>query len=585
MFILVGRLIVSHTTVRMMFQSPAMCLTTGLGMWYMWFLLLAVVAGAGVHIVWWLFISVFLLLSLFMFKLFKSAPLVTEHFWTMFIFGLVLLFPALLWLGQDAPQFTGEFSESFKSLGQIIHLGAMPHFKQVIQFAVDTLQSPLSALLITLPVHILLDGFLLSSFTVMNVILMILASGALLMSTGVHVKWTNLPLCTAGAFIGVTALNPFFQFSVLTAVMPDYVIALTLLLAFFPLLSPKPLPVGIAVLPIALTLTALVGAHSFAWVLVLFVIVVWILRHIMTFNRGASWDIFGLTLLVCLPLLAHLMWKFYLINSGIKPLLNWHFEGLPLAEVSFAQQIVAAVFVVLVILNGIWKMLHVRHYGGVRMLVLSQGWSLWPAALAIYMLIVYVNFASVEPMNGIFRVFGWLQFVMLVPLWHGWFIFYKKSQWQKIAYKSPWVLGTMLCAVIVAGLFMIKPLFLTPATPVVTHVMSVSKQIKQEKLVQFQQPVAVFDTVANSQNILSFGLHSYAPVGEAPYVFKDRVDFYRQLRKNKFKYVWIHIPTKEVNALFEQNLKENYSYLFEITSNSFKLIKMFPHLSYTSEEL
>ncbi|MDD9912269.1 MAG: hypothetical protein OXR68_03175 [Alphaproteobacteria bacterium] len=570
-YILLGRLVAAHAAPRQAFLTPLASLTTGIGIWLFWFVGLAGALGTSLDTTFYLFIGASFLLLLGMFQTFKSFQGV-EHFWSKLITSMLLVYPLWSILALDAPQLPQELAETAKNLALINHFQHLPNQAETLSYNIAGLSENPALWATVLPITLLTQTFVPGIFAVLNLIVFLAATGSLVQASGMQIRWSNLPLITAGSLFGITLFNPFFTPEIITAALPDVLIAASLLMLTVPLIRPTPLPVGFAVLPSAFTAVAAALLSQKIWPILIILAAFWAARTLLIEKKKISIShLFGWVSLGALPTLAVLLWREYALRVGISV------PATTLVELTPWMPTVAAAVASLTILGAIWY-----NIGGLSRTSLEQTWYQYGSWV-----IAATCAAFIWPEEEIFfsRYLIWLQFIILLPFWQLWVSYYQKSALQKIAFKSPWGIGGVLMLAVIGLAYNSLPLW-KPTNPLaLTHIQKVGEDVTRQGWVQPNEPLAVLSNHPAIVAGMAYTLREKTIVQPAAQIFQQsagkRTAFHHKLREQGSIYLWINSPTPEVIQMFQRNLKSNHSYLFKITPSSFRLLKAYPHINYS----
>ena len=172
-FLLAGRMLVSHTHSRDFYYTPLSSFSVGAGVWYIWFLVLVAFVGISLKLAWWLYLLSFVALLTVLTKAFATRKGV-EHFWTKFIFSLILAAPALVWSLTDVPTQLSEFANYTKSANFMFWQDGLPDIGAAVEYGVFANHDPKAFAAVTLPTSILAKQFVLSGYALFNLLLVML---------------------------------------------------------------------------------------------------------------------------------------------------------------------------------------------------------------------------------------------------------------------------------------------------------------------------------------------------------------------------------------------------------------------------
>ncbi len=570
-YVLVGRLVIAHVVPRDIFFTPVASLITGMGVWFMWFVFVGAFLGTSVNVFIYLFSSVVFFMVMGMFKTFRSFR-EGEHFWTTFVLGLILFIPLWYVVANDVPNNVAELGSIMKNFVQVSAMGKIPAAENVDYYG---MQESLAALPsfwpIILPTFVLANGALSGVAAMFNLILIVGAAGALIQASGLQVRWSNLPLITAGSLLGVTFCNPFFSPAFVMTAYPDLSIAIGMLIVVVPVLSKSSIPVGLAVLPAAMAAMVVALQSNLMWPFLAAVLGLWVLRSlIIEDGRIRVQHMFGWVLLATLPTLMVLLWRQVYSVEEISAMVPLYEGSMRFTFAGSACAFILGLFV--------WKLMHLKEERGIRAFWYRNG-SLFVAAMFIAAASVF--FVG----NDLWRILGMLQFVLLLPLWKVWIHWYYNSSFREQAYRAPWAMGSILILFFIGLLMTTKVMWYTPQKLVQQHVEQVVKQNLEQEWLSSGKSLGVVAVHSGPAAAISYAMAGEVNTQDVTMAFiqakGDRAIFHADLVANNISFLWLHSSNSLANAMFQRKLREDHSYLFEVTEHSFGLVKSFPHLAYT----
>lgn len=598
LLMLAGRMVTTHNSEANTYTTPFHCLLVGCGLWYMWFLLFGTLVGASLKITWWLFLATNLALLFGLTRAFRGVAH-AEHFWTKIITTVLLLTPAIWWAGSDLPIHYDEFWHTLKNVDHMLYLNNIFGGEDVVQFGIAQAHLPLATSSTTLPVHLLGGQFIPATFALFNLILLAAASGGLTQAADIRVRWSNLPWVAGGALMGVTLFNPFFQGSTILAGTFDIPLAVALLGLFFPLLRSAPLPTGWAVLPTALIGAWLVGMTPYAFIYVITAFILWFARSIIEFKAATDkpkpvFIVFGMALLALIPAFSWVLWQHYVLQTPIPQLPSpstWNLaEGLISA---FLLQPLVWLLALGILMGTTRALITDVKENKLGNLLTTQSWYIVPSLLLLVTAALWLAAPNLltdtfpTAQSGVWRTLASLQFVLLLPLWQLYRKWYAHSPLKTFAFKSPWVVGLICCALMVIAQIGNERRFKSNFNISLSHTMQVAASMR-ENYVQWGQKVAVVDSHKVGDfyaTVLGFGLRNHATVepitGWLEQAQGKQAALHQALVQKGFSHVWIHAPNDLSRRIFHSQLKADRSYLFELAPNHIKLVATYPHLRYT----
>lgn len=579
---IVGGRVLVWTQTPLIWREPVQAAVTGMGLWAVWL---------AVWVVWWgvpiaLALAGFLALGIGAIVLLWVQPggwPRHEHTWTPLLLAVAVGSVWLMGWVPDTLQLPEELWGSAKNLAVVQATGQWADRTAWLHYGLDAVAAApgLNALLLPFTWW---QGNVMQLAAPMNGVLLMMLAWLLMRQAGVAVKWSNLPLVVGGCLLGVTLLNPFFNPTLATALVPDLLIAVALMVAVVPLYQRTPLPQGIAVVPQALALALMSMGHHLAFLLALCIGCWWLMRGLLVEGHNLAWaDIAGWAILFLLPVSVHLAHQVALAQAGVYLAGGWLLTGhSPLTVVHEAALLLVVGWIGAL---GVKRLLLSEHYGGMRRVMLHQGVWVLPVLAVVSSVGLYALFLMDQPLTSLFRLLGWWQGVLLIPVWVLWRQWYQTSALEKWSYRAPWSIGLALLAILMFGQLALLPQIHKPKVRV-NHGLSVAQMVMKQDLSPPQAVVGAVSLNPTGTAALSYGLRQHAPVLDVTPLFYqaqiNREQLHQALRQQGVAYVWIHVPDITVQKVLSSQLQPQQSYLFALTPKRFRLIEAFPHLSYTT---
>jgi hypothetical protein len=601
-YMVAGRLVFVHLNRRDA-ATPFNTLMAGMGIWYVWFLLMNGVVGASLTVAWYTFLISNLALLPVLTKALKFEGQ-TMFFWPKVVVALLLLSPALWALVGDSPTLWAEFTTTLKNADHLFRLEGLALAEDIQNHDIFMAATPAAFSIVTLPVSVMFGQFVPGSFAVMNLVVLTTIAGQMIALSGIYMRWANVALTTVCGLFGLTLLNPFFMGNPLPfSANGDFLTAAALFAAAAPLTLSRTLPRGALVIPNALVLCLLVGTRDVGFYLYALLVAFWILRAMFEDRLMNVRDLFGWSVLSMLPMVTWLIWGNYTAQNGLVPTpvglgLGLSPFQMPSAMAALASTLVshpwATAFVGGVALFGLRGLLGLKVGGLRRALTMDGALSLSTLLLVAYVGGVGTCLATTLQTKGVPADYSYwvllshLQFVILLPA----FVWCARSYVNSDVFKlwlhkaSGWagvVLSGLFFALVVARGAEVR--FATPAA--VDHTLRAASAMRSEGL-RWGERVAVLDlpeTKGFYSAVMGYGLrhdHPVRPVTDLFYeALGDAVMFHDALRKAKFDYLWVHAPNLDMQETLGDDLKPDHSYFFQITSDGFKLRGAYPHKAYS----
>ena len=598
-YTLSGRMVFAHVTLKRHNATPLACLITGFGVWFLWFLVLHGIVGAGLQVVWYTFLVSTFALS---FVLTRILPYGKEQhlFWPKVIVGILLMVPALWWLMGDTPLLWAELTHYLKNNASFLTLGAVPSVGEAQKFDLFSPVSAMASQVIALPVMLMASSFVPATLPVMNVALLAFVAAELTRHSKLEITAINLTGVMGLSLLALVFLNPFFIPSMMFSAYPDILIAATLLAILGPLaLNPKQ-PKSLEAIPYGLMLLFLGGIIPVAWWLVLLLLLIFFIfgqgyKKLYIFKHlGGTILLWGIPLMgLALELLMAQMrgydlWPSILLDFSKLDV----FSQFNAPYWYTAHRWLGAVPILLVL----WSI--------VRIMQKRYSFMYIPTLLiGVYVICIGGVYAAVPEApfaQGMFHHLMHLQFIILLPVWR--LFFGGVQQFATVWSGDDAQTGTLGrnfsivaslafgISVFVFALFS-KTAILGHTHLPLSHTLQVAAAMRQDsENVLWADRVAVLDSADTKgyyARALSYGLRHHAkvrPVLQAFTASGNLTSFHNKLSAQGFDYLWLHAPTPEILAMFGQNFKLEASYLLRITNKGFIPLKVYNHKGYTYKE-
>jgi hypothetical protein len=565
-YVLVGQVMARSLAAGGQPVGPLTYITAGAGAWLLWFYGLVGLGQLPVNLGLYVFWGVVITASVVWHRHLFSRQ--QEHVWTGFLLGGVLLLP--LWPGlanQDLFQAL-DVGFTLKSLVQVLAFNQVPTGAEVFAQGAQQLAHMPAGWAWLLPGQILAGQVLEATGPVLNGMLLLAIAGAMAAGAGVQTRWSNLLLVVAGSLVGMVLLNPFFSAQLVTSALPDLLLAGGLLVLALPLMLPRPLPRGVALLPLALTAALVATVHPDTWPLLFALAVLWGIRDV-TVEKPTQLmlKIFGWGVLVGTPLTAVFLWQAF---AGYAAGPEYPAPHL----LAFGGQRIGAFGLALGAWGVLlWRLARSGRWGGPRLFYLSQSAWLVAATLALIGALY-----GEDP----WRVLVWLQCIMLLPYWRWAMILYQRSFLRSVAFRAPWVAGGSLALASMGVLYSTENRWWLTVPPAVRHVQQVGEALPRHRLAG--ETIAVLEAHPGPRANLDRALGYAVVIKGADLSFRaadrSRAAFHYALRRDGVDYLWIHSPQDAVRDMFRRPLDADKSYLFEVMARRFSLVEIYPHLNY-----
>ncbi len=605
-YMAVGRMVLTHTGTSGRDSTPLHCFAVGLSVWYLWFLLLHGVVGAGLTVVWYTYLISALGLGVVLTKVLKFEK---EHvfFWPKIIIGVLLISPALGYLTTDGPVLWAELSYYLKNVDHMLRLDGVPNVKNAIELDIFSPGIHVASQIMSLPVMLMTKTFQPAVETLFNCIIIVIAAGEMVRHCGVKVGWHNLVFVSSLALFGLTLFNPFFIESLVFSSYPDVIIAAIILSLSVPLMRSERFPIGMEAIPYGFLLAYLSGLSPLGMPLAIFMLSMVCLR--VGFERklykDTSVNVFlGLCFAALMLVVGFMLLRFHMATRGLSLRVEDVFgsDGVFLVAAAMgreffalgvSQPVIIAVLL-LVMVMGAWHFVVARKGRSIGHIFVEDGYVVFPAFLSVIYLFAiggsYLSqFASGEvPFSqGIIHYALHLQFVVLIPIWVWMFKVYKTTFPQQE--KSASGMLSLVSALLFLGVIITngqRLKFEAPAS--LDHTLRVAQSIKAGEVVSWGQKIAVLDGVDTKGYYavaLGYGLRHYGHVRPVLQEFADSRGsfdtFHDKLLADKYKYLWVHTVTPDIAAVLGENLREDYSYLYQVTGEGLVPLHRYAHAAYT----
>lgn len=574
---LFGRLVAAHTqeeSARGFSFNLAVCAASGLGAYTLWWLLFVPMLGANTSISAGLFALCTLAMSGAMFRTWGRAR--DEHFATLAMLQAVIAAP-LVWSLLGGVNVGEHDWLILQQLNQFKQFDVWPTAEQFVRYGFPAPDMPLGWLAALNPLA-WSDTF--HAAPVLNVMFIIMAVGGVAVASGITVRWSNVLLVAAGTLPAAAWLNPQLPMLGLAQATPELAVSMALLAAALPLMSGYALPTGIGALPPALALAWLATLSPLGLVWAGGIVVLWLVRGVVEHGPDGK-NIFALSLLSSLPVMAWLLEQKALAPLGYGQLAALHNPGvllntLPQAFIApppMVQQMLLLAWVTAILLGLFSLVSRWQQVGGIRGILTISAWLSVPAFLAGLALIVVALAGRPEV---IWPTLASLQWVLLVPVWRWWMVWYSGSSMRVRFFHSPWMYGGILA---VAGMLVMQaaqPFAFQGIAPLASHALAVGATIQEKNLVKFTEPVAVVGGGAAATGALSYALAGRAPVAEVQGEWDSLADLHRQLRGKGFNYIWLAQPPEAQANRFGLNANMPETFLFRLQGDGLVLTATFP---------
>lgn len=597
-FIAAGRMVFSHSGLARLNSTPLACFFAGLGIWYIWVLVLHGLFGANLAIVWYTFLASTIALGLVLTKILKLEE---EHafFWPQVGIAVALLLPALGYLTADGPVLWAELSELLKNTDHMLRLGGVADAAKAIELDIFNPAAHLASQIVSLPVMLMMGGFKPAVAILFNCVVLVLAAAELARLCHVHVRWHNVVFVAALTLFGVTLFNPFFVEPLVFSAYPDILTAGALFALFVPLMRNQDLPQGMSCIPYGLIGLYAVGCSSLSMGLLALFAGLYIARDVLArrrFAQGYGVEVFmGWAILILMPLFGVLMLDYQTLSLGFGE--DATATGTSLVKMIALQTttMLADWPIITMLMMGfpLWGGFQMVKRGPATALV-EEGGIVVPSLLALGYVIVAGGIYLAQ-FNGLMIPFGegfihyalHLQFLILLPLWrliYGTLRATFPSQQNGVSGALSLVTALMFVGVTVTNS---ERLTFEPDAPL-DHTLRVAEALKAEKIVGWRDKIGVLDgteTRGYYAVALSYGLrhHSHVrPVLQELANAEGQFDkFHDALIAGSYDFLWVHTVTPDIAAVLGNQLRPDYSYLYQVTPAGLTPLKSYAHSSYT----
>jgi hypothetical protein len=488
---------------------------------------------------------------------------------------LLILSPIFITLGADEPTFWREFATDIKNADYLFWFNKIPPRSEVISHGVLGLENPLAMSVGLTPISYITQSFNPAVFACWSFFLLAVTMGGLARSSGIDVKWSNLPIVAAGGLMAIVVLNPFLQTEALFSAYRELWIGATFFCALMPLFSKKPLPHGWEVIPTAFVLVFLVGLVPEGIYLAYIVIILWIIRMLIEQSNNFIAIVFALTVLVTLPLMTFWLWY------GNLPYILLHIDT-SLPEVITSQARYYTVLISGMIIGSItaWASLKIVFCGKCsnRILFVEKAWYVLPATIFIVGIITSSIFGG----HWGVKYMLYSQFILLLPVWVWLRRMYDKMWVHNLAFRSPWAVGFFLILIVVGAEFSYKNTLSLKQSYTLDHMKQVSAHIMEQKNKISGRMVVLdgYDAPFHA-DVMGYELRRYAKVSSIDFLEKlDKNSLHKTLKNSGVGYLWVHRVTEPIERTLSVRLERGYSYLFTVGEFDFRLVTIYPHPSY-----
>lgn len=597
-FIAAGRMVFSHSGLARLNSTPLACFFGGLGVWYLWVLLLGGILGASLPIVWYTFLASVIGLTL---VLTKVLNLEEEHafFWPQVALGCLLLLPAFGYLTTDGPVLWAELSQYLKNTDHMLRLGHIVNAAKAQEMDIFNPTAHLASQIVNLPVMLMMNAFKPAVATLFNCVVLVLAAAELARMCRVHVGWHNVVFVAAISLFGVTIFNPFFQEALVFSAYPDILMAGVLFALFVPLIRGQDLPQGISTIPYGLLgVYAIACSNTGAGLMVIWFIL-FVLRDTVSrlrlkqgfgLNVLLGWGVLGL-----LPTLGSYLGSYETLNLGF-PLqeATGHTPWLKLVALQTAEMLGTWPIITILLIGfpllAAYTLVRKGFYNS-----LTTDSHLFIPGLVMFTYIVVAGGLYLTGFDGDHKPFGegfihyalHLQFLVLLPLWRLAYDVLRAtfpSTNKGVSGTLSLVAALMFVGVTVTNAERLK---FEPAAPL-DHTLRVAEALKADNVVGWREKVAVVDgadTRGYYAVALGYGLRHYAQVRPALQELADAQGsfdkFHDSLIAGGYDYLWVHTVTPDIAAVLGNQLRLDYSYLYKVTPTGLNPLKSYAHGAYT----
>lgn len=601
-FIAAGRMVFSHSGLARLNSTPLACFFTGLGVWYVWVLVLHGFLGAGLGIVWYTFLVSVLALTLVLSQILKFEK-ENAFFWPKVAVGVLLMLPALGYLTGDGPVLWAELSELLKNTDHLLRLGGIANADRALELDIFNPAAHLASQIVSLPVMLMLGSFTPAVATLFNGVVLVLGAAELARLCKTNVTWHNVVFVSAITLFGVTMFNPFFIEILVFSAYPDVLVAGVMLAMFVPLLREADLPKGISTLPYGFLAAYAVGCSSLGVWLVAVWVLLYILRDILArkrFKQGLSADVFlGWGVLALLPALAAIMAEYQTLSLGFGA--GFDISGaaanIPFLKTVAVQAIILfsswPILALLLIFFPVWGGYILLKKGAATALI-DHGSIVVPSVLIVGYVAVaggaYLSQFEVGKLpfgEGFIHYALHLQFLILLPLWRLVYDVLKATfptQQNGVSGALSLVAALMFVGVTITNSGRLR---FEPPAPL-DHTLRVAQALKADKIVGWRDKVAVLDSAETRGYYavaLSYGLRHHAHVRPVLQELADAQGqfdgFHDALIAGNYDFLWVHTVTPDIAAVLGDNLRADTSYLYHVTSTGLTPLKSYVHGAYT----
>lgn len=601
-FIGVGRMVFAHVDADEE-MSPLAALMAGCGVWYLWVLLFHATIGVSLPVVWAIFMLSAVALMLVLTKVYRFERR-GMYLWPLGGLATILSLPILLGQLDDAPQLWPELSQHLKNAEHLLQLGSLPTLEQAEYFDIFNAAAPVAYLLLGLPVFVMRQSMDPQVYVLLNSLVLILAAAHLPRLAGIALGWGNLVFTAIIVLLAVYALNPMMEPALVTAAMPDVVLAGALFAACTPLMRSAPLPRGWQAFPFGLILAFLVGLDVLMLFVALPLVAFWIVRAFMETRTLGMRDLLGWAMLALPPVLAWLLWQnFTALNGFVRPpepdYAAWTAGfGYVVNTLPVLVQQKPLLGVALLLSGGLAlsRFATIRSLVDVQRVLVRESSVTFPMLITVFMLVAVTGPYAARFAPGMlpldrglaFDLFH-LQFIILVPIAAWVYHIYNRKTTLGQNMRASGGIVAMMSLLLFAGLQTVgqaqtRDVISAP----LDHTLQVAKTMRSENLVAWKARLGVLDSPEARGYYavaMGYGLRHYAQVRPVDDLLGstggDFVAFHEALLDGQYSELWVHTPTPITQSLLGDDLRPDASYLYRVTADGLHLLRSFPHASYT----
>lgn len=600
-YLALGRVVAAHVGCGSM-VTPFRAMFTGLGLWYLWVLVMHVFIGVNLDLTWFTFFVSAVVLAIVLTKAHKIETKKIKLFWMQVLLAIGLLLPVMLIATADVPTQLYEFLDVLGNGHAIAELKNLPSAEDVHTMGMFAPEQPKLLQLMVAPFSLMYGKLPDATFTLMNLLILASLTGAVSRAVEVELTGKNIVMASVLAIVGLTLFNPFFSDELILSANRDLLTAALLFAALSPVMMTSSLPKWVSVLPTAFIMAALVGAHGNGIYLFGLVFVVWAIRTVAEYKADPK-SLIGLLALFIIPLAAVFAWDIYTLETyggAAYTAYAFNIGNISSAVSAFANVILSfapGIVLIVAIFYGAVKCFaeDVRGVTSFSLFIKERSY-LWVPMIAVLYYFGYLSIVAAtsnpevaEPLTKSHLIH--LQFVLLVPLWRYIVHFYTDKLDLKGWLDSVPMRASLVAVAVFVGLVVINQgNFKDKQAASIEHSLAVAEEIREGH--KDANKIAVLDKERLAPlyaTLLGYGLKNEAmasPVANAFYNETTKIaDFHESLVASGYDYLWIHVPDEDVRKRLNLQLKPDYSYLFKVTPSFLKFVAEFPHLAYRESRL